>query len=55
MARRFTDTMATETMIAIHELRSERGYMPTKRELADRLRLSYCAIQNRLKNSKLLD
>lgn len=40
--------MTTETLIAIHKLRHANGYMPTIREIAAELDLSFAAVQNRL-------
>jgi SOS-response transcriptional repressor LexA len=41
-----------ETMLAIHQLHTDRGYMPTQRELARSLNLSLCAIEGRIANLK---
>jgi SOS-response transcriptional repressor LexA len=41
-----------ETLFKIHQLCTDRGYMPTQRELARSLNLSHCAIQGRVANLK---
>ncbi len=41
-----------ETLFEIHQLCTDRGYMPTQRELARSLNLSLCAIEKRIANLK---
>lgn len=39
-----------DTLLKIHQFKASYGYMPTQRELAAALYLSYCAIRNRIAN-----